>query len=85
MTPVSLFIRSAETEAEETESHPPPERATAVWEAKKYLADMYPACMVLLRQALNWDVDGDGLIENSGFPDQTFDAWVMSGPRCVHL
>ena len=26
--------------------------------------------------ALKWDDDGDGLIENSGKPDQTFDSWV---------
>ena len=26
--------------------------------------------------ALKWDEDGDGLIENSGKPDQTFDSWV---------
>ena len=35
----------------------------------------------LLERALQcWDRDGDGLIENSGAPDQTFDSWVMSGP-----
>lgn len=28
-----------------------------------------------------WDEDKDGLIENGGFPDQTYDCWVMSGPR----
>lgn len=32
---------------------------------------------------MTWDRDGDGLIENSGFADQTFDAWVMSGARLV--
>ncbi|XP_075974946.1 non-lysosomal glucosylceramidase isoform X2 [Anticarsia gemmatalis] len=72
--------RNADVEAEEAEIHPPPERAAAVWEAKRYLADMYPACVALLRHGLRWDVDGDGLIENGGFPDQTYDAWIMSGP-----
>ena len=28
-----------------------------------------------------YDTDGDGLIENSGFADQTFDAWPVTGPR----
>ncbi|XP_063822663.1 non-lysosomal glucosylceramidase isoform X1 [Ostrinia nubilalis] len=52
----------------------------AVWDANKYIADMYPACVGLLRRAMLWDQDGDGLIENGGFPDQTYDAWVMKGP-----
>ena len=29
-----------------------------------------------METALKWDEDGDGLIENSGKPDQTFDSWV---------
>ena len=45
--------------------------------------------MVLLFQAVvekavSWDRNGDGLIENSGFADQTFAAWVMAGSRYVH-
>lgn len=31
--------------------------------------------------AESWDQDGDGLIENNGTPDQTYDSWVMEGPR----
>ena len=34
----------------------------------------------VMETALSWDQDGDGMIENSGKPDQTFDSWVMSGP-----
>ena len=30
----------------------------------------------VMETALKWDEDGDGLIENSGKPDQTFDSWV---------
>ncbi|CAH1646576.1 unnamed protein product [Spodoptera littoralis] len=54
--------------------------AAAVWPARRYLADMYPAALGLLRAARRWDHDHDGLIENGGFPDQTFDAWIMTGP-----
>lgn len=28
----------------------------------------------------DFDTDGDGLIENSGFPDQTYDIWTVQGP-----
>jgi non-lysosomal glucosylceramidase len=28
----------------------------------------------------NYDKDGDGLIENEGFPDSTYDNWVTNGP-----
>ncbi len=27
------------------------------------------------------DVDGDGLIDNGGFADQTYDAWTVVGAR----
>jgi non-lysosomal glucosylceramidase len=30
-----------------------------------------------------WDTDMDGMIENSGTCDQTYDAWKMFGVRCV--
>ncbi|PVD19748.1 hypothetical protein C0Q70_20239 [Pomacea canaliculata] len=46
---------------------------------KQFLADIYPSCKAVVEKAMTWDRDGDGLIENSGFADQTFDAWVMSG------
>ncbi|VDK62033.1 unnamed protein product [Gongylonema pulchrum] len=28
---------------------------------------------------MRWDVDDDGMIENSGMPDQTYDVWSMHG------
>ncbi|CRL08231.1 CLUMA_CG021033, isoform A [Clunio marinus] len=46
----------------------------------KYLKDMYPICKVVMEKTLKFDLDGDGLIENSSSPDQTYDTWVMSGP-----
>jgi non-lysosomal glucosylceramidase len=29
---------------------------------------------------LKFDRDGDGLVENDGFPDQTYDVWSVQGP-----
>lgn len=46
---------------------------------KGYLKDMFPVCKAVMEHALQWDKDGDGLIENGGFADQTFDAWTMTG------
>lgn len=46
-----------------------------------YLKDMYDVCKVVMEKSLKFDVDGDGLIENSGSPDQTYDTWVMTGTR----
>ncbi|KAK0057638.1 non-lysosomal glucosylceramidase [Biomphalaria pfeifferi] len=48
-------------------------------EDKKYLETMYPKCKVLMETSRKWDVDGDGIIDNSGYADQTFDAWKMKG------
>lgn len=45
-----------------------------------YLKAMYSSCQALIDKSLEWDKDGDGLIENSRAPDQTFDTWVMDGP-----
>ncbi|KAM3964246.1 LOW QUALITY PROTEIN: non-lysosomal glucosylceramidase-like [Aphomia sociella] len=80
---LELLYRSAEPEGEPcgAEAQPEPrELPVAVWDAARYLAEMFPACVALLRRVRLWDCDGDGLIENGGFPDQTYDAWVMMGP-----
>ncbi|XP_045495199.1 non-lysosomal glucosylceramidase [Colias croceus] len=76
---LDLLYRSSEVVPECHEIVEPRETATT-WNSKQYLSDMYPSCAALLRKAHLWDKDGDGLIENGGFPDQTYDAWVMSGP-----
>ncbi|XP_062828747.1 non-lysosomal glucosylceramidase [Anolis carolinensis] len=44
-----------------------------------YLRDMWPVCQAVMESELKFDTDGDGLIENSGFADQTYDAWVVTG------
>ena len=38
---------------------------------------------VAMEIAKKLDTDGDGIIDNSGFPDQTYDAWTVSGARWV--
>lgn len=49
-------------------------------DAMVYLRAMWPACKRVMEKSLLWDKDGDGLIENDGSPDQTFDTWTMRGP-----
>lgn len=49
-------------------------------DAMVYLKAMYPVCKAVIEKSLEWDKDGDGLIENGNAPDQTFDSWVMDGP-----
>uniref|UniRef100_A0AAR5P6H3 NLGase n=1 Tax=Dendroctonus ponderosae TaxID=77166 RepID=A0AAR5P6H3_DENPD len=44
-----------------------------------FIQDMYKACDIVMRKLLVFDYDQDGLIENSGKPDQTYDTWVMKG------
>lgn len=46
---------------------------------KQYLEDMYEACQTVMFKSMKFDTDHDGLIENSGSPDQTYDTWVMTG------
>ncbi|KAM9509587.1 non-lysosomal glucosylceramidase isoform 1-T1 [Guaruba guarouba] len=44
-----------------------------------YLRDMWPVCQAVMESELKFDTDNDGLIENGGFADQTYDAWVVNG------
>ncbi|XP_046855881.1 non-lysosomal glucosylceramidase-like isoform X2 [Xenia sp. Carnegie-2017] len=46
----------------------------------QYLDDLWPVAKTVMAKAVSQDSDGDGLIDNSGFADQTYDAWVVSGP-----
>ncbi|KAH3838447.1 non-lysosomal glucosylceramidase-like [Dreissena polymorpha] len=46
---------------------------------RAFLEHMYPIMRVLVERSLAWDKDNDGLIENGGFADQTFDAWIVYG------
>ncbi|XP_018319798.1 non-lysosomal glucosylceramidase [Agrilus planipennis] len=48
-------------------------------DTRKYLEDMYGALKIIMQKFEKFDEDGDGLIENSGTPDQTFDSWIMTG------
>lgn len=45
-----------------------------------YLTDMWPVCQAVMESELKFDTDGDGLIENSGYADQTYDGWTVTGP-----
>jgi len=48
---------------------------------EEFLKEVYPAVLNVIEYHLaNFDKDGDGLIENEGFPDSTYDAWVCTSP-----
>uniref|UniRef100_A0A8C1SKV4 Non-lysosomal glucosylceramidase n=1 Tax=Cyprinus carpio TaxID=7962 RepID=A0A8C1SKV4_CYPCA len=47
---------------------------------EQYLKDMWPICQTVMEAELKFDKDGDGLIENSGYADQTYDGWKVTGP-----
>lgn len=46
---------------------------------KQFLAQVWPIVKETISQMQKFDQDGDGLIENSGFPDQTYDTWTVVG------
>ncbi|KAF7706599.1 non-lysosomal glucosylceramidase [Silurus meridionalis] len=46
----------------------------------QYLKDLWPICQVVMETEMKFDKDGDGLIENSGYADQTYDGWTVTGP-----
>jgi len=44
-----------------------------------FLADCWPAIVTALTYLKQFDLDNDGIPENSGAPDQTFDDWRLQG------
>ncbi|XP_066273530.1 non-lysosomal glucosylceramidase-like isoform X1 [Branchiostoma lanceolatum] len=46
---------------------------------KDFLAFMWPRAQSVMTKALTWDTDQDGMIDNSGAADQTYDAWIVTG------
>lgn len=50
-------------------------------DAMTYLKAMYSSCKSIMERTIEYDKDNDGLIENTKMPDQTYDCWVMEGPR----
>jgi non-lysosomal glucosylceramidase len=45
----------------------------------EFVADVWPAVEAAMAYAARFDRDDDGLIENDGEPDQTYDTWPVSG------
>lgn len=46
---------------------------------KKFAEAVWPSVYVAMAYMDQFDKDGDGMIENEGFPDQTYDTWSASG------
>jgi non-lysosomal glucosylceramidase len=46
---------------------------------RRFLEYNWPAMQQALDYLLKYDRDGDGIPENDGYPDQTYDTWVVRG------
>ncbi|XP_052205754.1 uncharacterized protein LOC127810359 isoform X2 [Diospyros lotus] len=46
---------------------------------KKFAEAVWPSVYIAMAFMDQFDKDGDGMIENEGFPDQTYDTWAASG------
>ncbi|ESW25905.1 hypothetical protein PHAVU_003G075400 [Phaseolus vulgaris] len=46
---------------------------------KKFAQAVWPAVYIAIAYMDQFDKNGDGMIENEGFPDQTYDTWSVSG------
>ncbi|XP_028086368.1 non-lysosomal glucosylceramidase isoform X2 [Camellia sinensis] len=46
---------------------------------KQFARAVWPSVYVAMAFMDQFDKDGDGMIENDGFPDQTYDTWSVSG------
>ncbi|XP_074136436.1 non-lysosomal glucosylceramidase [Sminthopsis crassicaudata] len=47
---------------------------------ESFLRDMWPVCQAVMESEMKFDKDQDGLIENGGYADQTYDGWITTGP-----
>ena len=45
-----------------------------------FATTVFPTVLHVMNTASQYDTDKDGLIENQGFPDQTYDIWTVTGP-----
>lgn len=45
----------------------------------EYLSNMWPYIKLLMITVQSQDHDNDGLVDSGGFPDQTYDAWSVTG------
>lgn len=48
--------------------------------SRPFLDRLWPVLVHVMQAAQAYDRDGDGLIENENFPDQTYDIWTVEGP-----
>jgi len=55
-------------------------RDYALTKDREFLQDLWPAVRTAIAHMYRFDKDGDGMIENDGFPDQTYDVWTAEGP-----
>ncbi|KAL5713234.1 glucosylceramidase [Ranunculus cassubicifolius] len=46
---------------------------------KSFAKAVWPSVYMAMAYMEQYDKDGDGMIENEGFPDQTYDAWSVKG------
>jgi non-lysosomal glucosylceramidase len=46
---------------------------------KEFLKYAWPAVQQALKYLEKYDTNGDGIPENQGYPDQTYDEWVVNG------
>jgi non-lysosomal glucosylceramidase len=46
---------------------------------KEFLRDTWPAVQEALAYLRKYDKDGDGIPDNGGYPDQTYDEWIVRG------
>lgn len=46
---------------------------------KNFARAVWPSVYAAMAYIEQFDKDGDGMIENEGFPDQTYDAWSVKG------
>ncbi len=48
-------------------------------EDREFLRYTWPAVQEALQYLRKYDLDGDGIPENEGYPDQTYDTWLVKG------
>nr|XP_043621004.1 non-lysosomal glucosylceramidase-like isoform X1 [Erigeron canadensis]XP_043621005.1 non-lysosomal glucosylceramidase-like isoform X1 [Erigeron canadensis] len=46
---------------------------------KNFARAVWPSVYIAMAYMEQFDKDGDGMVENEGFPDQTYDTWSVSG------
>lgn len=74
-----LHVKQEVVTSAATDAHSSVSSAETLTPIESFLSELFPIVLTVMQSTEAFDTDEDGMIENSGFPDQTYDIWTARG------